>query len=115
MTGKLKDSSLLLELSFNFYHQELQDGLDYEIKQGITGKYHEMLDWYNSQLFGDNGDEGSTKQEENPMAGKDPNKAYHMMQLQLWKELEETERVSRMLVLLLTDELIILISPPLPL
>ena len=31
-TGKLKDLSLSLELSFNFYHQELQDGLDYEIK-----------------------------------------------------------------------------------
>ena len=72
-----------------------------------------MLDWYNSQLFGDNGDEGSTKQEENPMAGEDPNEVYCTMQLQLWEELEETESMSQMLVLLLTNELIILISPPL--
>ena len=37
------------------------------------------------------------------MGDKDPNEAYHRMQLQLWEELEETERVSQMLVLLLTD------------
>ena len=49
------------------------------------------------------------------MGGKDPNEVYRMMRLQLWEELEETERVSQMLVLFLTDELIILISPPLPL
>ena len=106
MTGKLKESSVSLELGFNFYQQELQDGWDYEVKQHVRGKYHETLDWYNQQLFGNDGDEGSTKPEADPMGDKDPNKAYHRMQLQLWEELEETERVSQMLVLLLTDAII---------
>ena len=104
MTGKLKESSVSLELGFNFYQQELQDGWDYEVKQHVRGKYHETLDWYNQQLFSDDGDEGSTEPE-----------AYHRMRLQLWEELEETERVSQMLVLLLTNAIIFLISPPLPL
>ena len=82
---QLKELNISLEIGFNFYHWALIEGLEH--KKEAPGVYHEMIEWYDSMLFGDINPRDETPDDggEEEMA-MDPNEVF----FQLWeKEWEE--------------------------